>query len=230
MKQYNGEKAIISLTSWKARINSVYATIFSIIKHNPGFHIVLVLSENEFPNKEADLPDKLREQIKYDVIEVIWTKRNYKVFKKIIPTMAKYPNVPIISADDGIVYIRNFAEILYTRWLRNQDCIFVNEVHHGYNISWGAGGWGTIYPPNAFKDAGLKAIELDEVLNTNHDDALYGVLAAKFGIKVLQNDNCPFRYYQIAKETRDGISSSMNRRHCYSDTIIPRLKKICEPL
>ena len=57
MKQYNGEKAIISLTSWKARINTVGLTLFSLYKRCPGFHIVLVLSEEEFPKKEAELPD-----------------------------------------------------------------------------------------------------------------------------------------------------------------------------
>ena len=51
-KKYNGEKAIISLTSWKARIGTVAKTIFSLVKQCPGFHIVLVLSEEEFPQKE----------------------------------------------------------------------------------------------------------------------------------------------------------------------------------
>ena len=41
-KKYNGEKAIISLTSWRARINTVDKTIYSLIKQCPGFHIVLV--------------------------------------------------------------------------------------------------------------------------------------------------------------------------------------------
>lgn len=60
MKQYNGEKAIISLTSWKKRINTVSQTIFSLVKQCPGFHIVLVLSEEEFPEKEKELPEELQ--------------------------------------------------------------------------------------------------------------------------------------------------------------------------
>jgi hypothetical protein len=58
-KKYNGEKAIISLTSWKARINTVSKTLCSLIKQCPGFHIVLVLSEEEFPQKEKELPENL---------------------------------------------------------------------------------------------------------------------------------------------------------------------------
>ncbi len=53
-KQYKGEKAVISLTSWKKRIHSVSRTIFSILSKCPGFHIVLVLSSEEFPKMEDD--------------------------------------------------------------------------------------------------------------------------------------------------------------------------------
>ena len=59
MKQYQGEKAIISLTSWKARIKTVGLTIYSLLTQCPGFHIVLVLSEEEFPKKERELPRDL---------------------------------------------------------------------------------------------------------------------------------------------------------------------------
>jgi hypothetical protein len=34
-KKYNGEKAIISLTSWKARINTVSKTLFSLLQQCP---------------------------------------------------------------------------------------------------------------------------------------------------------------------------------------------------
>lgn len=51
-KVYASEKAIISLTSWKKRIGTVSKTLYSLIKQCPGFHIVLVLSEEEFPRME----------------------------------------------------------------------------------------------------------------------------------------------------------------------------------
>jgi hypothetical protein len=51
-KEYSGEKAIISMTSWKRRISTCAKTIYSLLKHCPGFHIVLGLSKDEFPQKQ----------------------------------------------------------------------------------------------------------------------------------------------------------------------------------
>ena len=108
-KTYNGEKAIISLTSWKARINTVSKTLFSLIQQCPEFHIVLVLSEEEFPQKEAELPENLMMFVENNLIELRWVYKNYKSFKKIFFTMNKYRNVPVISADDDCIYTCNYA-------------------------------------------------------------------------------------------------------------------------
>lgn len=116
MKQYNGEKAIISLTTWKARINTVGLTLFSLYTQCPNFHIVLVLSEEEFPKKEAELPDSVMAFVNKNIVELLWVYKNYKSFKKVLFTMEKYKDVPIISADDDCIYICNYAEKLYDYW------------------------------------------------------------------------------------------------------------------
>ena len=58
-KKYNGEPAVISLTSWRARINTVSKTLYSLLTQCKKFHIVLVLSEEEFPKMMNELPDNL---------------------------------------------------------------------------------------------------------------------------------------------------------------------------
>ena len=92
MKFYNNEKGIISLTSWKARINTVHITIENILEKCPNWHIVLVLSEDEFPQKEEELPQNLKAL--FDKIEILWVKKNWKAFKKVAFTLRKYPTVP----------------------------------------------------------------------------------------------------------------------------------------
>lgn len=177
MKQYNGEKAIISLTSWKKRINTVGKTIFSLLQQCPEFHIVLVLSEEEFPKKEEELPEDLKILIEGNKIEVVWVYKNYGPFKKVLFTMDKYKDVPIISADDGCLYIKNYAEELYNKWLENKDKI-ISEYQSGMGkYVWGGGGHGLLFPPNCFKEHGLKNIENTSILKTNHDDVFYGVLS-----------------------------------------------------
>ena len=182
MKQYNGEKAIISLTSWKARIKTVSKTIFSIIQKCPGYHIVLVLSEEEFPKKEEELPEDLLLLINNDLIELMWVYKNYRSFKKVLFTMNKYRDVPVVSADDGQMYIDNFAEKLYAIWEKNKNCIISNTHFRFYKVDCGCGCRGILYPPYCFGEDGLTYLT-DAVVKTNHDDAYIGILAHFSGIK-----------------------------------------------
>lgn len=190
-KKYNGEKAIISLTSWKARINTVSKTLFSILKECPGFHIVLVLSEEEFPEKENELPEDLMIFIDKKFIEVLWVYKNYKSYKKILFTMDKYRHVPVISADDGCIYIKNFAEPLYNKWLNNQNNIICNTYWHNAWAPGCGGGHGVLYPPNCFGTLGIKCIQLylTSLLKNLNDDRFLANLAKFCKIKIKKTDN-----------------------------------------
>lgn len=128
-KKYAGEKAIISLTSWKARINTVSKTLFSLLQQCPGFHIVLVLSDEEFPKMMDELPENLKLFVDNELIEVLWVFRNYKSFKKVLFTMDKYRDVPIISADDDCVYTCNYAQELYDKWNKDKS---INALRYEY--------------------------------------------------------------------------------------------------
>lgn len=119
-KEYSGEKACISLTSWKARINTVAKTLYSLIKMCPDFHIVLVLSKDEFPLMEKELPDNLMLFVENKLIELLWIKPNFKSFKKVLFTMDKYKTVPVISADDDCIYTCNYAQELYDKWIESK--------------------------------------------------------------------------------------------------------------
>lgn len=189
MKVYNNEKAIISLTSWKKRINTTAITVYSLLKNCPGFHIVLVLSEDEFTNKENDLPIDLLKIINNDLIELIWVKENYMSFKKVLFTMDKYRNVPVISADDGDFYETNYAQELYNLWEKEKDTIFCNiyydnEIAPGFNT-----GCGVIFPPYCFKDVGIKCITtfMNILKENSNDDRFLACLCKKLNLKIKQN-------------------------------------------
>jgi hypothetical protein len=226
MKQYNGEKAIISLTSWKARINFVAKTLFSLIKQCPGFHIVLVLSEEEFPQKEAELPKNLKVLADMDLIEIMWIYKNYKSFKKILFTMNKYQTIPIISADDDVIYKVNFADALYNKWVASRNSIVTTELYSGYGLHWGVGGSGILFPPNCFPKA-IKCLATP-IISTNHDDALYGCLAGFY--------NVPWIECNVYKRTDvlfdlDGTRSvGMGVNGLYTDRDIPRIKLLIQKI
>lgn len=152
-KKYAGEKAVISLTSWRARINTVSKTLFSLLKQCPGFHIVLVLSEEEFPKMMDELPENLKLFADNEMIEFLWVYKNYKSFKKVLFTMDKYRDVPVISADDDCIYTCNYAQELYNKWIENKDEIITYDLKPAKNrgFSW-CRGPATIYPSNKLYD------------------------------------------------------------------------------
>lgn len=184
MKTYNNEKAIISLTSWKKRIDTAYKTIYTLLKYCPGFHIVLVLSSNEFPKKDAEMPKNIKLLIDNDLIEILWIKKNYKALKKVLFTMQKYPNVPIISADDDMLYTCNYAQELYSVYLDNKDKICtINAPEPIYTA-----GPSTLYPPGCFGDMN---IVIDDLSKNKHldvymcaDDGYMELLRKKFNSKI----------------------------------------------
>ncbi len=178
---YNGQKAIISLTSWAGRIgDTAPVALHNIITMCPDFHIVLVLSEDEFPNKEAGLPPMIQ-QLAETRIEILWVKKNYKTLKKVLFTMAKYRDVPIISADDDRVYRCNFAQILYDEWKASGNKIVTMDVADFRNGNYTAG-WGTLYAPNCFEDIDGIIAEINKPENKiyyDDDDAYMEVLRCR---------------------------------------------------
>ena len=183
-KTYNGEKAIISLTSWKARINTVSKTLFSLIKQCPGFHIVLVLSEEEFPQKEKELPENLMLFVENDLIELLWVYKNYKSFKKVLFTMDKYRNVPVISADDDCIYTCNYAQVLYDDWIKRKIKCCIGLCKAGNNgFVKVPNGFASIYSPYLIpiKDV-LNPIMMLLNQNMSADDSLYGFYLANHKI------------------------------------------------
>lgn len=176
MKSFCGEKAIISLTTWKARIGTVGKTLFSLHKMCPGFHIVLVLSEDEFPQKEAELPDTIMAFVDQDLVELLWVKQNTKSMKKVIYTMKRYPNVPVISADDDCLYTENYAEYLYDAWDKQRDTIFRYTHRKGHEHS--PQGPCTIYPPENVCHLYERVIpDLEYGITVGDDDAIKKTIA-----------------------------------------------------
>lgn len=172
----NNAKAVIALTSWKARINTVGYTLFNLLVQCPGFHIVLTLSIEEFPNQLNDLPDDLVKLYRTGLIEILWCDTNPRAFKKILFAMNKYQDIPIISADDDCIYKYNYAEELYNLWKYNPKlrcCYWCSYITDNiYNTS----GYATLHPPFYYGAAHLLLNE--RIINLNEDDLFYAALCA----------------------------------------------------
>lgn len=217
-KKYAGEKAIISLTSWKARIDTVSKTLYSLLKECPGFHIVLVLSEEEFPKMMDEMPASLKLFVKNNLIEVLWVYKNYKSFKKVLFTMDKYRELPVISADDDCYYNCNYAQELYDAWTKDDRSI---QTFHACQVTHYQHGPTTLYPPYCFLNYGIEKLN-QTILNTNHDDVYYGCLANKFHINIQDLDKrkiCYVFHDTIEALSRGKTLSTSKAKKLISDKI-----------
>lgn len=203
MRTYNNEKGIISLTSWKKRITTVGKTIFNLYNTCKGFHIVLVLSSNEFPKKEEELPNDLKVLLDKNVFELLWVEKNYKAYKKVLFTMLKYPNVPIISADDDCYYKVNYAENLYHAWIKNGK---PNVVRYTPRKDIRTQGPCTLYNMSKYAQQIINSLTDEQIRRSLDDDTMSAFIKANnlklvsTGIKVLpfifHDDTEPLSKYQ----------------------------------
>lgn len=214
-KKYNGEKAIISLTSWRARISTVSKTLFSLIQQCPDFHIVLVLSEEEFPKMMDELPDNLKLFVDNELIEVLWVYKNYKSFKKVLFTMDKYRDVPIISADDDCIYTCNYAQKFYNAWLKNKSTCISNAVYKKYGYIW-TNGQCTLYRPYCFLNHSIDNINLCFKFGYN-DDAFISSLYKRLKIECIKIE-APL-YFHTTKNalSPNGTGSGYNAKKDITD-------------
>ena len=172
-KIINNKTLIISMTSYPPRINFVKNSFKSIIKQNISpilYHCILVLSITEFPNKELELPLDLLDLIYNEGIEIIWYKKNIRSHKKLIPTLKKYPNNPILIIDDDNKREDGFIQAFlddhkkypndiifgYSRFVFNKNYKFMKRKkikENEYILARPSNGLGgTLYPPNTFTD------------------------------------------------------------------------------
>ena len=95
-------RLIVSLTTFPARIRTVWATIETLfLQEAMPDAIVLVLSDEEFPDRR--LPSSIRRLERRGLI-VLWTGRDLGSYDKLIPTRRAFPEATIVTVDDDCLY------------------------------------------------------------------------------------------------------------------------------
>ena len=203
LKYFKREPLIVSLTSYPPRISTVHKTIETLLNQTiKPEKLILWLSDEEFPNREADLPEELLAQTTRG-LEIRWCN-NIRSYKKLIPTLKAYPNAVIVTADDDVYYHQQWLERLYLAYIKNPDCIHVHRVTKFYLddkgdfaiVKGGQDCWaqpsylnklvgvgGVLYPPHCFPPDVLDESKFMELAPTS-DDICFWLMAAMFGYKV----------------------------------------------
>lgn len=121
-------KLIVSLTSFPERIPDIFFNLYSLLNQTTQADmLILWLAEEQFPNKEKDLPRNLLNLKKYG-LTIKWCK-DLKSYKKLVFALKEFPNDIIVTADDDIFYPDNWLELLYKSYQDNPQYIHCHRAH-----------------------------------------------------------------------------------------------------
>jgi hypothetical protein len=98
---------IVSMTSYPARIKHAWLSIESLFRQEDrNFKLVLVLAENQFPNRRV--PRSIG-RLRNKGLEILWVSRDGGSFDHLWPVYEKYPESTIISVDDDKFFSPNLV-------------------------------------------------------------------------------------------------------------------------
>jgi hypothetical protein len=126
---------IVALTTWKGRIynKDFCKVLFRLCKQQItkfNYKVVLSLSEEEFPNKENDLPNDVLLFNELDNFEILWSYKNTRALKNYFPVKRKYRDLPIIVIGDDTIYSEKLVEDVMTEHLKNPTCALGNLMFY----------------------------------------------------------------------------------------------------
>lgn len=117
-------KIVITMTSWTKRIDFVSKAIFRFIKSQtvkPDI-FYLWLAEEEFPNKEKDLPEDLLLICDTFDIKICWIKENEYCHKRWYVYPEHYEDL-VISIDDDVFYDPDLIKTAIEFSKKYENCI-----------------------------------------------------------------------------------------------------------
>lgn len=119
-------RIIVSLTTYPARIKSVWLTIATLLQQTmKPCKVVLWLAEEQFP--EHEIPDNLK-RLEKRGLEIRFCD-DLKPHKKYYYAVQEYPDYYIITADDDIFYPEDHIERLWKGHEKYRDTIICHWSH-----------------------------------------------------------------------------------------------------
>ena len=197
------KKIIVSITSYKPRLNNLDLIIESIFNNTmKPFKIVLTLFKKDI----KFITKNLKELIKNNIIELIVTNIDLKSHKKYFNVMKKYRDYAIITIDDDIIYTNDLIESLYNSYIKYPNYIHARRVHkiiiennkllpydqwieqYTFELNpsfflFVTSGAGTLFPPNILNISDDNINDIYKCLTA--DDIYINYLSRKKNIKIV---------------------------------------------
>ncbi|MHA7269803.1 hypothetical protein ACX80Q_08430 [Arthrobacter sp. HLT1-20] len=225
---HGSAEVVVSLTSYGARVNSVFLTIESIAagRVRPS-RIILWLDEKE---AMENLPGSLR-RLQSRGLEIL-PCINFGPHKKYYPYVASSSDTsttPLATADDDMFYPTDWLESLYSVYLSSDECIVshrarqmvvsstaVPRVLDSYSrwkladtsdpsfgiFSTGTGG--VIYPPSVLRELRRRGDQFSPTF-WSADDIWLHATALSVGVRTRQVSTSPKHYLMLLRSQRDAL-------------------------
>ncbi len=220
-------RVIVSLTSFPQRIKEVHLCVKTLLNqsYKPDA-VILWLAEEQFPNREKDLPVKLL-KLRNNGLTIAWCS-DLRSYKKLIPAIKKFPEAVIITTDDDVYYKHDWlyglitahkqypTEVLCYRAAKigiNDNGELIRE-HPMPGIEYGeatylhqqTGVGGVVYPPHSlYKDIIREDIFMD-IAKTN-DDLWFWMMGILNGTKIRILEHNTFSLYYVGESQLYSLTS-----------------------
>ena len=179
---WKDENIIITLTTWKDRISNIPTVLNTILSQTKlPDKIVINLSREEFGSYD-NLPSEFKLFVsKNNLIEINWIEgKNIKQWKKIIPTLFKYPKDCVICIDDDRLYPKDFIECLWNTHLKYpQSPITHNKGYKFKGKYLQHAGHGTLDKLEYYNS--FQGINLEELYNFASSDTFFTLISSNCG-------------------------------------------------
>ena len=225
------KELIISLTSYPDRIDTAHQSIQTLLNQTyKADKIILWLAEEQFPNREKELPQQLLD-LKASGLIIDWCE-DIRSYKKLIPTLRKYPNAYIATADDDIFYDKNVLKRVVKTYLKNQTNVIAYNAHFvsfnegkladyinwtrtvynkkpSYNNFLTSGCMALFYPDCFYKD--ILRQDLFMQLCSDTDDMWFWAMTVLNDVKIKIADNCKTTFDTIDGTQEHGLWQTKNK-------------------
>lgn len=117
---------VISLTSYGKRLHQVHHVISSLLNQTyQAEKVILWVSDDELEIAKSNNHLSL---LTHYGLEIRGTK-DIRSYKKLIPSISLYPDKPIVTVDDDVVYQPDLIQKLYEEHQKYPNCIVAGRAH-----------------------------------------------------------------------------------------------------
>ncbi len=121
---------VVSLTSWPGRIACVPRVLDCLLAQTrPADRILLYLSLDQFPGREADLPQELTDAAREGKLTLRFPEGDLKPHKKYFYAFREFPDSLVVTVDDDVLYAPTLLEELLKAHLSWPKAVVAGRAH-----------------------------------------------------------------------------------------------------